>query len=125
MNPYAGMICLVKYPFTDKASAKLRPALVAGADNPIFLALGGGSSDQAGMNVNFIKITSDEEPGLYNIIVDPARPEYACTGLPKVSTVCCWNINTIHRGLIERELGKAPDDLMEQVKEKLRLRLQL
>ena len=120
-----GTICLITYPFTDEASSKLRPALVADADNPTFLALTDGPSSPALNNINFIQIVGHEEPGAYNIIVNPAEPAYQGTGLRTVSTIRCWNINTIHAGLISRHLGHVSNDLMTQVKEKLRLRLSL
>ena len=125
MDVQPGTICLIKYPFTDQAVAKLRPALVAEADNPIFLALTDSPAGLAGMNVNFIQITSSKDPGLYNIVLDTGDPCLGGTGLVPGSTIRCWNINTIHKGLIERTLGKVSPALLSQVQEKLRARLRL
>jgi len=120
-----GTICLIDYPFTDKAASKLRPALVTDFDNPIFLAVTDGTSAAALHNINFLQIVGHEDLGNYNIVVDPAKSIYKNTGLKVTSTIRCWNINTIHSGLVVRELGSVPENLMKQVKKKLRLRLGL
>lgn len=120
MSIRAGSICLVKYPFTDQAVAKLRPVLVAEVQNPTFLAITDGADSPAGNHLNLLQITSQNTPGLYNIVVDPSKPEFAGTGLVKTSTIMCWNINTIHKVHIERTLGEAPELLMQEVRERLK-----
>ena len=125
MEIEAGIICLVEFPFTDQAASKLRPALVAGVDNPLFLAVTDGVCSPAGMNVSFLQITSREDPGVYNVIVDPSLPGNDITGLRKISTIRCWNINTIHRGFIKMAIGRLPEPIMKEVKDKLRERLGL
>lgn len=121
----AGSICLIEYPFTDKAVAKLRPVLVAEPLSGTFLALTDGEGSPASQHAVFIPITSKIIPGPYNIVIEQSSPYFQFTGLNKPSTILCWNINTIHKAFIKHEIGCVPVPLMEQVRERLRALLNL
>ena len=118
MSP--GTICLIEYPFTDKAVAKLRPALVAEPLSGTFLAVTDGEGSPASQHAIFLPISSKIRQGNYNIIVDTNSPYFSATGLKVASTVLCWNINTIHKAFVKRELGQAPEPLMEEIRDKLK-----
>jgi hypothetical protein len=100
--------------------------MVIGAENPILIIREDGGTKLAGLNINFIQITTTIELGIYDIVVDPILPKYKSTGLQKKSMIRCWNIVTIHRGILNPQvIGYAGDELELEVKEKLRARLSL
>ena len=125
MDLQAGTICLIAFPFTDEAKAKSRPAMIAAVDNPVFMSISGGDGKLAGMNVKFLQITSKKDPGIFNVVVEQGSEDSQGTGLRADSTIRCWNISTIHRGLIKSTLGQASGALLQKVRDKLRARLEL
>jgi mRNA-degrading endonuclease toxin of MazEF toxin-antitoxin module len=123
--PKKGDICLVPYPFTDQATAKLRPALVAQGFAPFMLALNDGQHSPMGQHVIFIPITSKISQGNFNIILDANTPGFAKTGLKAASTLLCWNVNTIHKDFIQRTIGVLDPEVMLDVDKLLRRILSL
>jgi len=120
----AGSICVISFPFTDKAAAKLRPALIVEPLGGFYLALTELESGATKYAV-FLPITSKPVKGIYNITVDESSPYLAETGLKAPSTILCWNLHTVPKAFIKREIGTAPPELMSQVKERLRALLSL
>jgi mRNA-degrading endonuclease toxin of MazEF toxin-antitoxin module len=120
-----GDICLVEYPFTDKPEAKKRPVFIAEPLEGTLLALTDGEGSPSGSHAVFIPITSRLIHGIYNVPVLDSHPDFKETGLKVSSTVLCWNLHTIHKAMIKHKLGKAPESLRTEVKDRLRALLRL
>ncbi len=115
-----GDIVLIEYPYTDKAAAKLRPALVIQGFGPFFIALTAAGDQALGRNAVFLPITSVIKPGAHNVVVPDSDPAFAQSGLKVSSTILCWNVNTISKAFVSRTIGTLADALMEQVEDAVR-----
>ena len=120
-----GTICLIEFPFTEQAATgKVRPALVIEPLSGIYLAVSEGDRSTQ-QHAIFLPITSKISPGQYNIVVDPTSPGFGSTGLLVPSTILCWKIYTIPKLLMSRTLGIAPEALLADVRNRLRVLLSL
>ena len=100
-----GDIVLLRYPFTDGISAKVRPAIVIAADV-------GGSDDFIALVVS----SRFREPGQrWHVCVREGGPDFVGTGLARTSYIRCDQINTFERRMALRHLGRLPDRLMAEV----------
>ena len=115
-----GDIVLISYPFTNKAAAKLRPALVVQGFGPFAVALTGSSQSGLGRNAVLLPITSNVQAGQYDVTVDQSHPAFAQTGLKVASSILCWNVNTISKAFVQRRIGALSQDLMLEVDERVR-----
>ncbi len=88
-----GDVVLVRFPFTDLAGQKLRPALVVGrpADEDLVLAF----------MTSRVELTEPHAEHLLAV----GDPEFRLTGLRTASLIRLNQIATLHRSLIHRRLG--------------------
>jgi len=107
-----GTIVLVKFPFTDLQSSKVRPALVLTTKGDDVIILGIFSKVPEELRESWIK-------------VDEHSLDFHLTGLKKTSIIKTEKITVIHRSLIKKELGCFSSEFMEQVKKTLLKTLQI
>lgn len=101
-----GDICLVQYPFTDGAGAKVRPVLVVSAN-----------SHNAGEDVVVLPITGDpKKDERYCVAIDTDSPHFARSGLKFASAIKCTKPLTIAKRLLQKRLGSAHPDLLSEVR---------
>lgn len=108
-----GEVWLVRFPFSDLASTKRRPALVFAVH---------------GEDVIMIGIFSQVSRGRLRktwVRLDAGHPDFAQTGLKKTSVLKAEKIAVIHESVLQRRLGVLPADLISRVKEALKRSLQL
>lgn len=103
-----GEIWLLRFPFSDLTSAKLRPALV--------LAVYGEDVIVAGI---FSRVPSGSLRKTW-VQIEDRHPAFARTGLKKTSLLKSEKIAVIHESVFQRKLGNLPLDLMSQVQEALK-----
>lgn len=98
-----GDVVLVRFPFTDLATAKQRPALVVASRS--FAA--------SGEDVIVVAISGQrvDRPGKFDHVVKSWRE----AGLLMPSVVRAGKLVTLHRDLIRRGLGALPAEEMETV----------
>ncbi len=102
-------IVLVRFPFDDLSSTKVRPALclteVLGARRYVVVAF---ISSQVPLS---LEIT--------DFVIDDQHADFAQTGLRTTSVVSLQRMLSVPENLILRELGVLPELLREQIKAKL------
>lgn len=101
-----GKIVLIRFPFTDLTSAKLRPAIV----------LLEGERDVV---VAFISSRVPRRTAPTDIVVDQAHAEFELTGLKVSSVIKLDKVATISKDLILGEIGEAGDGLKAEINRKL------
>jgi mRNA interferase MazF len=104
---------VVRFPFTDLHTTKLRPAIVISA---------------FGEDVIVVGVFSRVLPGPLRDtwLLIPERASYfAQTGLKKSSLVKAEKIAIIHRSVLYRKIGSVPAEIMAQIGEKLKKALLL
>jgi mRNA interferase MazF len=102
-------IVLVRFPFDDLSSTKVRPTLCL--TEPL--------GTRRYVLVAFI---SSQVPSLVeatDVVIDDQHAEFAQTGLHVTSVVSLQRVLSVPENLILRELGVLPQSLQEQVKAKL------
>jgi mRNA interferase MazF len=104
VNLAKGDVVLVPFPFTDLSQTKLRPAIVLyvqpeGEDITLCFIY----------SQNLDRVSRDE------LILDPAHPEFAQTGLKSKSKIRVSRIVTLERQLLKRKLGSLGLQLIEYV----------
>jgi mRNA interferase MazF len=113
LNPNAGEIWLVRFPFSDLTSTKVRPAYVLSKHRQDLIILG---------------IFSKIPPGLLAdtwVLIDASHPNFAQTGLVKSSLVRADKIATAHASTFQRKLGDLSLDLSQLVETALKQALNL
>ncbi len=111
-----GTVVLIRYPFTDLSSIKVRPALVISNDNY--------NANQD--DVVFLLITSNISrisPDDY--VLETTNPEFKNTGLSQASAFRMGKIVTLKNNLLKRELGIAGPNTLKEIEKRLRNLLQL
>lgn len=107
-QPKRGEVWLVRFPFTDLTSTKLRPALV--------LAIHGEDAIVMG-------IFSRIPPGTLMktwVLVEDRHPAFRHTGLKKSSLLKAEKIALINCTVFHRKLGVLPPEIMAQAQEALK-----
>src|SRR5687768_8103741 len=93
-----GKVVLVPFLFDDLSSAKVRPAVcltdLIGAHGHIVIA--------------FITSQEPADAVVTDVILDPADPGFAATGLRVRSVLRLHRLVTVTAALIRRELGELP-----------------
>ncbi len=112
-----GSIVLVRYPFTDLSSIKVRPAVVVMPDQLMrklddFLCLFISSSMHAEL------LTTD-------FVLEPNHPSFPKTGLKYRSVFRTHKLALLHKSLVLRVLGEMDRDLMNEIEQRLRIALGL
>lgn len=112
-EPQPGEIWLVRFPFSDLTSAKLRPALILAVHREEVIILG---------------IFSKIPPGkLQNswILIRDSNSLFLQTGLKKTSLIRADKIATVSKSVFQRKLGKLSTDLLPKVQKALKIALNL
>ena len=107
-NPRRGEVWLLRFPFTDLSSAKLRPALVLAAHGQDRIVMGIFSRTPKGnLRKTWVRI-------------DANHPAFRGTGLKKTSLLKAEKIAVVHTAVFQRRLGKLPQALMADAQEALK-----
>ena len=102
--PKQGAIVLVPFPFTDLTAAKVRPAVVL-------------SAKLVKSDVVLAFISSKQKRGQYNVAVTPST----INGLKMPSMIICSKLATLEKTVLLGELGYVENDILKQIKAKLKL----
>ena len=107
-KPKRGEVWLVRFPFTDLTSTKLRPALVWAVHGEDMVILGIFSRLPTGaLRKTWVRI-------------EEGHPAFSQTGLRKTSLLKAEKIAVVHESVFQRRLGSLPPDIMMQVQEALK-----
>ena len=112
-----GSIVLVRYPFSDLSSTKVRPAIILTPDD-LLLRL-----DDALCLFVSSTIPTDLLPT--DLILEQPHPSFNKAGLRFRSVFRTHKLALLHKSLVLRILGEADDILMEEINQKLRIALGL
>jgi mRNA interferase MazF len=112
-----GSVVLIRYPFTDLTSTKVRPAVVLTPDRLIprlddTLCL-------------FISSSIPAELLPTDFVLEPGHPAFSTTGLRFRSVFRCHKLALLHKSLVLRVLGEMDNELMEEINLRLQLALGL
>lgn len=107
-KPKRGEVWLVRFPFTDLTSVKLRPSLVWAEHGSDLVSIGIFSR---------IPVSPFSETW---VLIEDQHPEFLQTGLKKTSLVKTEKIALIHESVFHRKLGELPPGIFTQVEESLR-----
>ncbi|HEY6166682.1 MAG TPA: type II toxin-antitoxin system PemK/MazF family toxin [Verrucomicrobiae bacterium] len=109
-----GEIVLAAFPFTNLAGIKRRPCVVVGLGDD------GNEFIVAFVTSNTARV------GLPSAVpVEPAHREWKATGLKAASIVRPDKLVTLHTSIISGAIGGLPDDLMAQIRLKLKAVFQI
>ena len=103
LNPKPGEIWLVRFPFSDLTSTKVRPALVLANHRQDVIILG-----------IFFKVP----PGIPEntwVLINDRQSDFTQTGLAKTSILRAEKIATAHQSTFQRKLGTIPNEFQLQV----------
>ena len=106
-----GDVVLVRFPFTDLTTAKLRPAVV--------LAAHGDDLTIAGI------FSGPQPPRETWIPLNNQDPTFFQTGLKTTSVIKAERIAVVEQSVVVRKLGSLPPFHMEQLKKAVKLALHL
>ena len=112
-NPQPGEIWLVKFPFSDLTSTKLRPALILAVHREEVIIVG-----------IFSRIPSVNLRNTWVVISDN-HPNFKQTGLKKTSLIRADKITTVSKPIFKRQLGILSDDLSSKVNKALKIALNI
>ncbi len=108
-------VVLLRYPFSDLTTTKVRPALVISPD-----------SYNTGEDAAFIAITSNvARAGTYDVPISSSHPQFPETGLNYDSVVRVGKLFTLKQTLVAKKLGTLGTDLQADVNAQLRAFLEL
>jgi len=107
-RPKRGEVWLVRFPFTDLTSTKLRPALVLAVHGEGVIVIGIFSRVPAGTLRRTWVLVEDHHPAFQRI------------GLKKTSLLKAEKIAVVHESVFQRKLGTFPPDLLAQAEESLK-----
>ena len=108
-------ICLARFPFGGTAGVKLRPVLL----------LTGPLGTVPEYLVAYLTSVIPPSLLLTDILLDPAQPDHASTGLKTASLLRLHKLATVHGSDIVRQVGTLSPIVWTQVETKLRLLLNL
>lgn len=107
-RPKSGEVWLVRFPFSDLTSAKLRPALVLAAHREDLIVLG-----------IFSRVPTSPLRDTW-VPIDDRHAAFRRTGLKKTSLLKAEKIAVVHESVFQRRLGRLPADLMARVQAALK-----
>jgi len=110
-----GEICLASFPFGGQVGAKIRPVLLV--TGPL------GSVPE--VLVAYMSSVVSASPLPTDIVLNPALPEHAGTGLKTTTVLRLHKLATIHESDIVRKLGDVSSAVWTEVEARLRLLLGL
>jgi len=112
-----GSVVLVRYPFTDLSSAKVRPAVVltpepflSRADDILLL---------------FISSVIPADPLTSDFVLSPQHPSFPATGLKYPSVFRGHKITVLQKSLVLRVLGELDDEMLARLDTCLKIALGL
>ena len=110
-----GKIVLVPFPFDDLSTAKVRPAV----------CLTEPTGPQCHVILAFITSQAPDKLLGSDVLLSEQTPAFPATGLRLSSTIRLHRLLTISTSLIQRELGRLPHSVQNEVAEKLRVLFRL
>ena len=102
-EPERGDVWLVRFPFTELSTAKVRPALVLAVHGEDIIVMGIFSR---------VPDVAFRETWL---LVEETHPERSLTGFRKTSLLKGEKIAVVHESVFQRRLGWLPFDIMQGV----------
>jgi mRNA interferase MazF len=102
-----GSIVLVRYPFTDLSSAKVRPAVVVSPEP--FLSQGDD------ILLLFISSVIPADPLPSDFVLSPQHPSFPATGLKYLSVFRGHKITVLKKSLVQRVLGELDAELLTRL----------
>ncbi|ERT09995.1 pemK-like family protein [Lyngbya aestuarii BL J] len=112
-NPKAQEIWLVRFPFSDLTSTKVRPALIIAVHREELIILGIFSK----VSLEILRETW--------VVVEEDYPSFSDTGLKKRSLIRAEKIATVSTSVFQKKIGTLPDDLFVSVQEALKKALNI
>ena len=103
VKPKRRDIWLLRFPFTDLSSSKVRPALIITTYGEDSIVLG-----------IFSRVPLSEIRDTW-ILIDESCSNFVQTGFMRASLVKAEKIAVIHNSILTRKLGTLPKHLMNQV----------
>jgi mRNA interferase MazF len=103
MRAKRGEIWLVRFPFTDLSSTKVRPAVVWAVFGEDAVVVGVFSTVPA----RPLRETW--------VLIEEGKPDFAQTGLAKTSVVKAEKLATVHSSVLQRRLGRLAPALMSRI----------
>lgn len=103
MRAERGEIWLVRFPFTDLSSAKLRPAVV--------WAMFGEDAIVVGV---FSRVPT-RPPQETWVLIEEGEQDFGQTGLAKTSVVKAEKLTIVHYSVLRRRLGRLSPALMSRI----------
>lgn len=107
-SPRRGELWLVRFPFTDLTSTKLRPCLVWATHGQDVVVLGLFSRVPAGA------------PRRTWVLVERGHPQFRVSGLKQTSLLRAEKIAVVHESVFQSRLGRLPQDLMPRAERALK-----
>ncbi|MCT7952638.1 type II toxin-antitoxin system PemK/MazF family toxin [Ancylothrix sp. C2] len=112
-KPKYGEIWLVRFPFSDLTSTKVRPALVIAVHREELIILG-----------IFSKIPTVELRETW-VLIPEDHPNFLATGLKKTSLIRGDKIATVNQSVFMKQLGNLSPQLIGEIKEALKKSLDI
>jgi len=113
MMPKRGEIWLVRFPFSDLTSVKLRPALVWAIHGEDVILIG-----------IFSRIPARTKRKTW-VVIEEEHPGFRRTGLKKTSLIRAEKIAVVHKSVFQKKLGKLDVSLMEDLEKALKSALKM
>ncbi|MCK6483348.1 MAG: type II toxin-antitoxin system PemK/MazF family toxin [Phycisphaerae bacterium] len=104
-----GQLLLVSFPFTDRTTAKLRPALVVS-----------GAEFKRGDDFVAVPLSSRPRDDVYDFPITSSMPFFKQSGLKQDSIVKWSKPMTISTAVAHRKLGRIPDEVMFEINKLIR-----
>jgi len=112
-----GSIILIRYPFTDLTSFKVRPAVVLTPDELL--------SKIDDVLCLFISSSIPDELLETDFILERTHSSFSKTGLKYRSIFRTHKLALLHKSLVIRILGDLDDELMKEINKRLKIALGL
>lgn len=110
-----GTIVLTRFPFTDLSGAKRRPAVIISkvdsADPDVIVA--------------FISSVISTAPSPSDFVLPDVHPDFILTGLKITSVFKMDKLATLDKSIFSGEIGRVSPMIIENLKQKLRIALDL
>ena len=107
VKPRRGEVWLVRFPFTDLTSTKLRPALVWAVHGEDIIVLG-----------IFSRVPARTFRKSW-LLIEDQHSDFSQIGLKKTSVVKAEKIAVVHESVFQKKLGSLPTKVMVQVQKAL------
>ena len=108
---------LVRYPFTDLSTTKVRPAVVVTSNLLI--------PQTEDVRCLFISSVIPGELLPTDFDLEPGHPAFPATGLRLRSVFRTHKLTLLHQSLVLRKLGDLEDNLMQEIDSRLQIALGL